>query len=272
VKLAVDPSVRVILLDIEGTATPVDFVYKKLFPYASSKLDSFLREHFHEPGSQSLIRDLQAQHEIDAHQAFCPPRWDNSSEQALLNSAVAYCQWLMARDSKCTPLKSLQGRIWQQGYEREELHGEVYADVAPAMQRWRRQGREIYIYSSGSVLAQQLLFRNTASGDLTQYISGFFDTHVGAKSEAQSYRKIAAATGRASAEFLFISDAEKEVEAARSAEMHAILCNRNAVSRGDEGEAQQQRGAAQRAAAQPGQQHGGTSALGIIHSFDEVFS
>jgi enolase-phosphatase E1 len=256
VTLAGDSFVRVILLDIEGTTTPVDFVYKKLFPYASSKLDSFLREYFQEPEMQSLIRDFETQHDSDERQGSHPPQWNNSSEQSQVNSAAAYCRWLMARDSKATPLKYLQGRIWQQGYQRGDLHGEVYADVTPAMQRWRRQEREICIYSSGSVLAQQLLFRSTASGDLTQYISEFFDTTVGAKNETESYRKIAAAVGRAPGEFLFLSDAQKEVDAARSAGMRAALCDRGAAGRADPYHLLQRRGA---------------SAERAIRSFDEVF-
>jgi enolase-phosphatase E1 len=249
-----DSSIRVILLDIEGTTTPADFVYTTLFPYASSKLDSFLREHFEDPEIQSLVRDLQTQQQIDDEQRSHPPHWDDSSRQKRLNSAVAYCQWLMAKDSKCTLLKSLQGRIWQQGYQHGALHGGVYDDVAPAMQRWRSQGREINIYSSGSVLAQQLLFRSTAYGDLTKYISEYFDTRVGAKSEPESYRKIAESVGRAPAEFLFISDAQREVAAARLAGMNAELCDRTLVL-GRERPLQERRECADR----------------VIHSFDEIF-
>jgi len=225
--LPIDASqIRVVLLDIEGTTTPVDFVYKTLFPYASRKLESFLQEHAQDPEIQSLIQDLHAQHDTDLRHGLEPPRWLDDSKEAGLRSSAVYGQWLIGRDSKCTPLKALQGKIWQQGYTGGELRGEVFPDVPVAFERWRRQRKTICIYSSGSVLAQQLLFRTTDAGDLTSYIDAFFDTHVGAKTEGASYKKIAASCSFAADEFLFISDAAKEIEAARSVGMQALLCVR----------------------------------------------
>jgi enolase-phosphatase E1 len=221
-----DSQVRVILLDIEGTTTPADFVYKTLFPYASRNVEPFLRENSRDPEVQLLIAELRAQHGRDRNSGLQPPPWNEETDEARLRSSITYAQWLIVSDSKSTPLKALQGKIWHQGYERGELRGKVYADVAPAFARWRGQRREICIYSSGSVLAQQLLFRNTAVGNLTEHISKFFDTRVGAKSESESYRKIAVELGRSPQEVLFISDARKEVEAAQDAGMPAILCLR----------------------------------------------
>jgi enolase-phosphatase E1 len=219
--------IRVILLDIEGTTTPVEFVYQTLFPYASRKLEPFLREHFQDPEIQSLIQDLRAQHGADEHEGLNPPGWMNDPDAARLRSCVAYGQWLIVRDSKCPPLKALQGKIWHEGFTSGELRGAVFPDVPVAFERWRRQKKIICIYSSGSVLAQQNLFRTTASGDLTSYISVFFDTRVGAKAEGESYRKIAASFSYAPHQFLFISDAVKEIEAARSVGMQALLCERD---------------------------------------------
>jgi len=232
VPLIDESQIRVILLDIEGTTTPVEFVYQTLFPYASRKLESFLREHFQDPEIQSLIQDLRKQHDLDQRNGLAPPGWLDNAEEAGLHSSVSYGQWLIGRDSKCTPLKLLQGKIWQEGYANAELHGEVYPDVPVAFERWRRQKKIICIYSSGSALAQQLLFRTTTSGDLTPYISVFFDTRVGAKTEGESYKKIAASFSYAQHQFLFVSDAVKEIEAAASVGMQAILCDRdpNAVS------------------------------------------
>jgi enolase-phosphatase E1 len=224
---AVQSQVRIILLDIEGTTTPVDFVYQTLFPYASSKMESFLREYLREPEIMSLIQRLHTKHQDDESRGLQPSAWMDEPDESRLHSAVAYSQWLMAKDSKCTALKSLQGKIWQEGYARGELHGRVYADVPPAFKRWRRQKREICIYSSGSILAQQLLFRSIASGDLTPQIAAFFDTSVGAKTETESYRKIAESLAQNPCYFLFISDAMKEIEAAHNAGMQAILCNRD---------------------------------------------
>lgn len=219
--------VHVILLDIEGTTTPVDFVYKTLFPYASRKLEPFLRKHTQEPEIQELIEDLHKQHELDARSGLKPPSWSGESEDAWRHSIVAYGQWLIAHDSKCTPLKSLQGKIWQQGYASGELRGEVFPDVPPAFERWRRQGEIICIYSSGSVLAQQLLFRTTPCGDLTPHISQYFDIRAGLKTESESYQRIAASLTCRPEQFLFVSDAVKEIEAARLAGMQVLLCARD---------------------------------------------
>jgi enolase-phosphatase E1 len=219
--------VHIILLDIEGTTTPVEFVYQTLFPYASNNRESFLRKYLREPEIVSLIQGLHTKHQANEQQGFQPSAWIDESDESRLHSAVAYSQWLMAKDSKCTALKSLQGKIWQEGYAKGELHGQVYADVPPAFKRWRRQKREICIYSSGSILAQQLLFRSIVSGDLTPYIASFFDTSVGAKTETESYRKIAKSLAQNPRYFLFISDAIKEIRAAYDAGMQVILCNRD---------------------------------------------
>jgi enolase-phosphatase E1 len=225
-----ESQVRVILLDIEGTTTPIEFVYQTLFPYASRKLESFLRAHSHDAEILSLIEELHAQHKLDEGQGLRPPAWADDSAEARLRSSVAYCQWLVAQDSKCTPLKFLQGKIWHQGFASGELRGEVFPDVPVAFERWRRQKKIICIYSSGSVLAQQNLFRTTVAGDLTSYISVFFDTRVGPKTSGESYKKIAASFSYAPHEFLFISDAAKEIEAARSVGMQTLLCERHPQS------------------------------------------
>jgi enolase-phosphatase E1 len=226
VSLIDESQVRVILLDIEGTTTPVEFVYQTLFPFASRKLEPFLREHAQDPEIQILIQELRAQQGVEERNGLNPPGWVDDPEKARLRSCVAYGQWLIVRDSKCPPLKTLQGRIWQEGFTSGELRGEVFPDVPVAFERWRRQKKIICIYSSGSVLAQQNLFRTTASGDLTSHISLFFDTRVGAKTEGESYKKIAASFSYAPNQFLFISDALKEIEAARSVGMQSLLCVR----------------------------------------------
>ena len=223
-----ETQVRAILLDIEGTTTPVDFVTKTLFPYASRKLETFLRQNAANPEIRALTQDLRAQHDADERNGSKPPGWRNDSEEKRVRSSAAYGQWLIARDSKCTPLKTLQGKIWEQGYASGELQGEVYRDVPAAFERWKRRGKKICIYSSGSVLAQRLLFGSVATGDLTPYIAAFFDTQVGAKADAESYRKIAASVSFAPRQILFLSDAIKEIDAARGAGMQALLCERKA--------------------------------------------
>jgi enolase-phosphatase E1 len=222
--------VRVILLDIEGTTTPVDFVTKTLFPYASRKLEPFLRENGGNPDIYSLMEELHKECDQELQNGQTPPAWRDDSQEARLRSYVACGQWLIARDSKSTPLKSLEGKIWQRGYQSGELKGEVYADVPQAFERWKRQNRIICIYSSGSALAQRMLFQSTTFGDLTPHISLYFDTRVGAKGEADSYRRIACSFACRPEVFLFITDAAKEVEAARSAGMHVVRCERTANS------------------------------------------
>jgi enolase-phosphatase E1 len=132
----------------------------------------------------------------------------------------------MEHDSKISPLKALQGRIWQEGYKKGELRGEVYPDVPPALKRWREDGKRIYIYSSGSVLAQKLLFESTAYGDLTQLLDGYVDTKVGSKMDPASYIKIAAQIGCETGQVLFVSDAVRELEAAQSAGLQVALAVR----------------------------------------------
>lgn len=220
-------AVRIILLDIEGTTTPVDFVYRMLFPFASRKFESFLRQHFHDADVHAQIAALKEQHEADRKSGLAPPALLANSEEAEITSLAAYGRWLIERDSKCTPLKALEGLIWQEGYANGELRGEVYPDVPPAFERWRRQGRDLCMYSSGSVLAQKLLFRTTASGDLTRFLRDFFDTQIGVKTDVESYKKIAAALDTREVACVFLSDSVKELDAARSAGMQTALCLRS---------------------------------------------
>ena len=134
--------------------------------------------------------------------------------------------WLMDRDQKSTGLKSLQGKIWEEGYRAGDLKGQVYPDVPPALERWRRQGVDIAIFSSGSVQAQRSLFTNTTAGDLTPFIRAYFDTTTGPKTAPQSYARIAAALERSPSEVLFLSDVGAELDAALTAGMQTALCLR----------------------------------------------
>jgi enolase-phosphatase E1 len=134
-----------------------------------------------------------------------------------------YVEWLIKLDRKSTGLKSLQGKIWRKGYEDGSLQAQVFADVAPAFERWHGRGLRIGIFSSGSVLAQQLLFAHTEPGDLTRFIESYFDTNVGKKGDAESYRKIAEAMGLEPRQILFISDMVVELEAANEAGMETLL-------------------------------------------------
>ena len=175
-----------ILLDIEGTTTPIAFVTETLFPYARARMRPFL---------------------------------DRLGRAAETASFIA----LMDGDSKAPELKELQGRIWEEGYRDGSLAGDVFEDVPRAFARWRDAGTPIAIYSSGSVLAQQWLFRTTPSGDLTPFIAWYFDTSVGGKREPTSYARIAESVDLPTSAITFISDTTAELDAARMAGMKTVL-------------------------------------------------
>jgi enolase-phosphatase E1 len=213
---------RAILLDIEGTTTPVTFVTAVLFPYARRHLRGHLERHAGEPEYGDILERLRAEHDFAARDEAVP-EWIDAPPAARVDSAVAFVGWLMDRDRKSTGLKELQGRIWEAGYHRGELIGEVFSDVRPALERWRDCGLSVGIFSSGSVLAQQLLFRYSSAGDLTGLLQWHFDTHIGAKIEPESYRRIAEIVGVPAATLLFLSDVLRELDAARTAGVEGRL-------------------------------------------------
>ncbi len=219
-------NIRAILLDIEGTTTPIAFVHEVLFSYARLHARNYLTEHF---GSAELVADLQKLREeyaLDLKQNLQPPPLVDEPHDEKIDSIVAYVNWLIDHDRKTTGLKSLQGKIWKQGYLEGTLKAELFADVAPAMERWRRAGLSISIFSSGSALAQRLLFAHTEAGDLTSFIGNYFDTTVGSKTDVESYRRIADALQLPATEVLFISDVPSEIDAASRAGMQTLLCMR----------------------------------------------
>ncbi len=192
---------KAIVTDIEGTTTSLSFVKDVLFPYAGAHLAEFVREHQHQP----LVRQqLQAVHAVVDRDLSL----DETIDQLL--------QW-MAEDKKITPLKTLQGMIWEQGYRRGDFTGHLYEDAARKLKQWHGQGLRLYVFSSGSVQAQRLIFGHSAYGDLTPLFSGYFDTHIGGKREPDAYFKIAGEAGFAPSEILFLSDIEEELDAARAA-------------------------------------------------------
>ena len=222
--------IRGVLLDIEGTTTPIAFVHEVLFSYARSQVRHFLTEHF---GSAELLADLQQlreEHATDVKQNLQPPALDDfdldGTRDAQIDSVGEYVSWLIDRDRKSTGLKSLQGKIWKQGYSAGTLKAELFPDVAPALQRWRHAGLKISIFSSGSSLAQKLLFAHTEAGDLTGFIDNYFDTTVGSKTDVASYRRIASALHLPAQSVVFISDVVPELDAADAAGMQTLLCVR----------------------------------------------
>lgn len=215
--MLIAPAIKVILLDIEGTTTPIDFVYQVLFPYARQHVQSYLAAHW--DAVQSDLAQLQHEHAADVRQGLQPPALDLSQ----LESVVAYLHWLMDQDRKSTPLKSIQGKVWEAGYKSGALQSQLFADVPTAFANWHAAGKRIAIFSSGSVLAQKLLFAYTEYGDLSGFISDWFDTNIGAKREADSYRRIAAALQCEPCDVAFLSDVTAELEAAQAAGMQTFL-------------------------------------------------
>jgi enolase-phosphatase E1 len=199
--------IRALLLDIEGTTTPIEFVHQVLFPYARAHAAEYLARNQDSPGVLEAIALLR-------------------DERAAEVPVLEYIYSLMDRDKKSPGLKALQGLIWQDGYKSGELRGQVYPDVAPAFERWRARGIDIYIYSSGSVLAQRLLFGSTEAGDLTTFLNDYFDTAVGPKVSPDSYGVIAARIHVPPPEILFVSDVGQELDAARTSGMRTALCVR----------------------------------------------
>jgi enolase-phosphatase E1 len=212
-----------VIVDIEGTTTPIAFVTEVLFPYARRHLRSHLEEHAGHADYTSLMNALQDEHSLASRNAERVPAWQDHPPDARLSSVTAFVEWLMDRDRKSTALKELQGRIWQEGYQRGTLVGSLFPDVRAAFERWHAQRVAIAIFSSGSVLAQQLLFRYSSDGDLTGYVSGYFDTRIGPKSDPDSYRRIASAIRVTPESCMFLSDVTRELDAASAAGMQVQL-------------------------------------------------
>lgn len=206
--------VRGILLDIEGTTTPIAFVHDVLFSYARDHVGEFLTVNGEHDDVRADIALLREEHAVDVRENRNPPP---------IELVANYVEWLIGLDRKSTGLKSLQGKIWQQGYTEGSLKSQVFDDVAAALERWRARGLSISIFSSGSVLAQKLLFAHTEAGNLTQFIDNYFDTNVGKKGDAQSYRRIAEELGLRVEQILFVSDVIEELDAANEAGMKVVL-------------------------------------------------
>lgn len=210
-----------LLLDIEGTTTPIDFVHKVLFPYARRHIGAFVGEHLAELGPEVIASKKEAEADIEAG------KYENGFDPGSPGSVAAYLEFLIDNDRKSTPLKSIQGMVWKHGYESGELVSQVFEDVPRAFERWSAEGTSVNIYSSGSALAQVLLFRHSDQGDLTEFIDNYFDTHIGHKREQASYAAIASRLLCEPPDIVFVSDVDAELDAARAAGMETRLSVRD---------------------------------------------
>lgn len=205
--------IRAVVTDIEGTTSSLSFVKDVLFPYARERIADFVAKHQADSQVAKLLTDT---------------RRAAGDERMPLDSVVKQLQAWIDEDRKVTPLKALQGLIWEAGYAAGDFQGHVYPDAVAALKRWRDEGLRLYVYSSGSVHAQKLLFRHTIQGDLTGLFDDYFDTRIGAKVESGSYRRIAAQLNLEPQEILFLSDVEAELDAASAAGMQTAWLVREA--------------------------------------------
>lgn len=195
--------ITAILTDIEGTTSSISFVHEVLFPYARARMAEYVTAHADDPEVREQLASVAQ---------------ELGSEVSDDEAVAALLEW-MDQDRKITPLKALQGMIWESGYSLGDFTGHVYPDAYARLLDWQALGIRLYVYSSGSVAAQKLLFGHTEFGDLTPFFSGYFDTRIGAKREAVSYQRIAQEIGLPAEQILFLSDIEQELDAARLAGM-----------------------------------------------------
>ena len=210
--------IRIVLLDIEGTTTPIAFVHEILFPYSRERLAAWFAGRGPSDPQVREILDALEREASDAH--------DTRGEPLTIDAAVARLREYIDADRKSPALKTVQGLIWESGYRSGDLRSPVYDDVPAALAGWTEAGIGVGIYSSGSVLAQKLLFAHSTAGDLTPWLGWYFDTAIGAKVDTASYVRIASVLRVEPAAVLFVSDVARELDAAREAGLRTVLCVR----------------------------------------------
>nr|KAJ0187953.1 hypothetical protein LSAT_V11C900495510 [Lactuca sativa] len=212
---------RCVVLDIEGTTTPISFVTDVLFPYARDNVRMHLEATYDSDDTKEDIKLLRSQVQDDLQNGVIgavPIPSDDAEKEEVISALVANVEGMIKADRKITSLKQLQGHIWHTGFKKNELEGVVYDDVPQALERWHACGVKVYIYSSGSRLAQRLLFGYTNYGDLRKYLCGFFDTTIGNKKETKSYIEISESLGvDEPSDILFVTDVYQEAVAAKIA-------------------------------------------------------
>lgn len=197
-------TVKAVLTDIEGTTSSIRFVKDILFPYAAKEIPAFLRKFYQQEQVKDLIEETARIAALSADD---------------IESVIKQLQQWIQDDLKITPLKTLQGLVWEAGYREVHYKAHLYADACESLRHWHEQGILLYVYSSGSVYAQKLFFGHTEYGDLTHLFSGYFDTTSGSKKEVASYIRIAGEIGLPPQEILFLSDIVEELDAAKDAGM-----------------------------------------------------
>ncbi len=203
--------IAAVVTDIEGTTSSISFVHDVLFPYAAKHLPEYVRKHAEEP-------EVREQLDAVAREAALSP----NDVDALVGQLLGWIR----DDVKATPLKALQGKVWEAGYRNRDYRAHVFGDVGDALKRWKHAGLKLFVYSSGSVLAQKLFFEFSEAGNLLPLFDGHFDTTTGPKRDSRSYTAIAGATGFAAPAMLFLSDVVAELDAASRAGFQVCLLER----------------------------------------------
>lgn len=220
-------SAKSIICDIEGTTTSISFVKDQLFPYVLKNLEEYLKNNWNEDSTKTVIAALREQADEDKKAeldgVILIPTGDS---EEIIPDIVKNVEWQMSQDRKTGSLKTLQGLVWDKGYKDGTIKGHVYEDVQKSFEKWTESGRKIYIYSSGSVDAQKLLFENSEQGNLLEYLAGHYDTKIGAKREKESYQSILKNIDAAAEDTLFLTDVFAEAKAAKEAGLHVVLLDR----------------------------------------------
>lgn len=201
---------KALIFDIEGTTTDINFVHNILFPYAKRKIEDFVKNNVSE--ITDIIDSIKLNNNIET-----------------LEEVILLLKTWIDEDKKVKELKDIQGLIWKEGYTQGEYTAHLYSDVIPALENWKELGLKLYIYSSGSVQAQKLLFSHTESGDITSLFSGYFDTTIGPKKEINSYLNISKEIGEQPDSITFFTDSPEEAQAAIDAKFNVIHVNRDGL-------------------------------------------
>lgn len=201
---------KALVFDIEGTTTDINFVHDVLFPFARKRIESFVRAN--EKELSEIIDSINRENNLSS-----------------LDETISLLVKWIDEDKKVKELKEIQGLIWKEGYDKEDYTAHVYSDVIPALKKWKENGLDLFIYSSGSIKAQKLLFSHTEAGDITNFFKGYFDTTIGSKKEPSSYERIAKEIGCNPQEITFFTDNVDEVKAAKSASFNVIHVNRDGL-------------------------------------------
>lgn len=218
--------VKALIVDIEGTTTPIDFVKETLFPYVSENIEEYLTKNYDEEETKKdiqALRELAAKDKEDKCEGVVEIPASDGDKKDIIKAVVANVKWQMDKDRKSTALKALQGHIWREGYEQEKLKAELFEDVGPNLQQIVEIGIAVYVFSSGSVESQKLLFANTDDGNLLELFTGFYDTTTGSKTDKTSYTKIAEDIDAEPEEILFLTDTPDEAAAAVKAGLRSAI-------------------------------------------------